>query len=409
MSIKTWFTDFLGNIKNEKGDILDSTIDERVQEIYYKELAIQTAITLIANAIAKCEIKVYEDNQEVKNKYYYLLNISPNANENSSQLWHKAIEKMVYDKESILVDISNGLYCADSYGVEEYPIIGNLYKGIVIGNLQLNKTFKSDEVLRLKLNNTHIKKLIDGLYEQYGELLSYSANSYKKSGQTKYKLILDNVKAGDPNFQKLYEEVIQKQLRNFSENDNTVYPQYKSQVLEDFSPKTNIKDSSDFRNLRKEMFEIVAQSFQIPVSLMLGSITNMNEIVKVFLTFCIDPIADMLSEELSRKLYFGFDQWESGNYVKVDTTTINHIDILDVAEKVDKLIASGICCIDDVREVVGFNKLNTEFSKQHFITKNYDTVENRLIGDNEGSTTTIQNDNTQNDNIQNDNLEDANI
>lgn len=381
MSIKTWIMDFLGNTKIKKGIIEECAAQEQLQEFFYKELAVQTAITLIANAIAKCEIKVFKENKEVKDELYYILNISPNKNESSSQFWHKAIEKMVYNNEAILVEIKNNLYCADSYSKEKYPIKGHIYRGVVIDTLQLNKSFKSDEVLRLQLNNAHIKKLIDGLYQEYGQLLAYAAKSYKKSNQTKYKLILENVKAGDPNFQKLYEDVIQQQLRNFSENDNTVYPQYKGQVLEDFSPKTNVKDSSDFRNLRKEMFEIVAQSFQIPVSLMLGNITNMNEIVKVFLTFCIDPIADMLSEEITRKTTGTYEDWTKGNYIKVDTSTINHIDILDVAEKADKLIASGTCCIDEVREIIGFEKLNTEFSKQHFITKNYDTFEDKLIGD----------------------------
>ena len=382
MSVIQWFRDFLGNTKNEKGEIVESLIEEKMQEIYYKELAIQTAISLIANAIAKCEIKVYQNNQEVKNKDYYAFNISPNANENSSQLWHKAIEKMIYDKDdSIIVELDDKLYCVDSYSVEEYPILGNLYKGVVIGNLQLNKIFKSSEVLRLKLNNTNIKRLIDGLYEQYGELLSYAAENYKKSNQTKYKLILEQIKANDENFQRTYEKVIKKQLKDFVESNNGVYVQYKGYDLQDVSPNGLAKDSSDFRNLRKEMFEIVAQAFQIPVSLMLGNITNMNEIVKVFLTFCIDPIADMISEELTRKTCGDYDNWAKGNYIKVDTSTINHIDILDVAEKADKLIASGTCCIDEVRSIIGFDRLNTEFSQQHFITKNYDTVENRLIGD----------------------------
>lgn len=380
MNIKTWFMDFLGNVKNEKGEIIESIIDEKVQEIYYKELAIQTAITLIANAIAKCEIKVYEKNKEVKNETYYTLNISPNKNENSSQLWHKAIEKMVYDNESIILEVGDGLYCANSYSVEEYPILGNLYKGVAIGNLQLNKTFKSEEVFRLQLNNAHIKKLIDGLYEQYGELMSYAAKNYKKSNGTKYKLVLDQVKASDENFQKTYREVVQNQLKDFVKNDNAVYLQYKGYDLQRMDA-TNVKDSSDFRNLRKEMFEIVAQAFQIPVSLMLGNITNMNEIVKIFLTFCIDPIADMISEEITRKTSGDYNNWAKGNYVKVDTSTINHIDILDVAEKVDKLIASGPLCIDDIRELLGMQPLNTDFSRQHWITKNYDTVENRLIGD----------------------------
>ena len=380
MSIKTWFMDFLGNAKNNKGEIIESVIEEKIQEVYYKELAIQTAITLIANAIAKCEIKVYKKNREVKNETYYTLNISPNKNENSSQLWHKSIEKMIYDNESIIIEVGNSLYCASSYSVEEYPIIGNLYKGVAIGNLQLNKTFKSEGVFRLQLNNAHIKKLIDGLYEQYGQLMSYAAKNYKKSNGTKYKLVLDQVKASDEKFQETYREVVQKQLKDFVENENAVYLQYKGYDLQDVSPSSN-KDSSDFRNLRKEMFEIVAQAFQIPVSLMLGNITNMNEIVKIFLTFCIDPIADMISEEITRKISGDYDNWAKGNYVKVDTSTINHIDILDVAEKADKLIASGTCCIDEVREIIGFDKLGTKFSQQHFITKNYDTVENRLIGD----------------------------
>ena len=52
-----------------------------------------------------------------------------------------------------------------------------------------------------------------------------------------------------------------------------------------------------------------------------------------------------------------------------------------MAEKVDKLISSGVNCIDEVRAVIDYPALNTEFSKTHFITKNYDTVENRLKGE----------------------------
>ena len=380
MSFKTWFMDFLGNVKNEKGNVVENVIEEQIQEIYYKELAIQTAISLIANAISKCEIKVYEENKEVKNKLYHTLNIEPNINENSSQFWHKAIEKMIYENECIVIEVNEQLYCADSYSVEERPILGNLYRSVSVGQINFTKVFKSDEIFRLKLNNSHIKKLIDGLYQQYGELLAYAAKNYKKANGSKYKLILDKVKAGGKNFQETYETIVQKQLKTFMENENAVYPQYVGYDLQDISSKIN-KDSSDFRNLRKDIFEIVAQAFQIPVSIMLGNITNMNEIVNVFLTFCIDPIADMMTEETTRKYSGTYDNWKKGNYTKVDTSTIKHIDILDVAEKVDKLISSGNCCIDETRKLTGFDPLNTEFSKQHFITKNYDTVENRLKGD----------------------------
>ena len=223
--------------------------------------------------------------------------------------------------------------------------------------------------------------MIDGLYQQYGELLAYAAKNFKKANQTKYKLILEQTKANDEKFQKIYREVVQKQLKSFMENDNAVYPQYTGYDLQDISPKTNIKDSSDFRDLRRDIFEIVAQAFQIPVSLMLGNITNMKEIIDMFLTFSIDPIANMITEETTRKFYPTYNYWKKGNFTEVNTKTIKHIDILDVAEKVDKLIASGTLCIDENRGILGLKPLNTEFSKTHFVTKNYDTVENRLKGE----------------------------
>lgn len=380
MSLKTWFFDFLGKVKTEQGDIAGNLFEEKIQEIYYKELAIQTAVVLIANALSACEIKVYEKGQEVKNKFYYRLNISPNKNENASQLWHKAIEKMIYEKEAILIEVGEEFFVADGYSIQERPILGDIYSGVYVGPVSFNKVFKSDEVLKLKLNDVNIKYLIDKLYEQYGELLALAANNFKKNNQRKYKLILENVKAGDKKFQEEFRNVVKEQLKEFMNNDNVVYPQYKGYDLQDVSSSTKT-DSSDFRTLRKEIFEIVAQAFQIPISLMLGNVTNIDEVAKVFLTFAIDPLADMITKETTRKYSVTYEEWAKGNHTKVDTSTIKHLEILDVAEKADKLIASGTCCIDEVREVVGFDKLDTEFSKQHFITKNYDTVENRLLGD----------------------------
>lgn len=380
MSFKTWIVDFLG-IPTQPVTPIDYSYNSQVDAVLYKELAIQTAITLIANGIAKCEMKVYEGNKEVKNQTYFELNVQPNKNQNSSQLWHKAIEKMIYEGECIVVNVGGELFVADSYHVEEYPIKGNIYKGVVIGgNLQLNKTFRHDEVIRLRLSDKNIKNLLDGLSKDYEDLLRYSIKKYKGSNQNKYVLELENIKASDAEFQKAYKEVVQKQLKDFMENDNAVYPQFKGYNLKNV---TTNRDAStgDFKDIRRDMFEIVAQAFQIPLDLMFGDVENIDEIVKVFLTFCIDPIADMISEELTRKIYPGYSSWSKGNYIRVDTSSIQHIDVLDIADKADKLIASGTCCIDEVRNIIGFNALDTVFSQTHFMTKNYDTAEHMLNGE----------------------------
>lgn len=379
MSFKTWIVDFLG-IPTQPVTPVDYSYNSQVDTVFYKELAIQTAITLIANGIAKCEMKVYEGNKEVKNQTYFELNVQPNKNQNSSQLWHKAIEKMIYEGECIVVNVGGELFVADSYHVQEYPIKGNIYKGVVIGNLQLDKTFRHDEVIRLRLSDKNIKNLLDGLSKDYEDLLRYSIKKYKGSNQNKYVLELENIKASDAEFQKAYKEVVQKQLKDFMENDNAVYPQFKGYNLKNVTTNRDA-NTADFKDIRRDMFEIVAQAFQIPLDLMFGDVENIDEIVKVFLTFCIDPIADMISEELTRKIYPGYSSWSKGNYIRVDTSSIQHIDVLDIADKADKLIASGTCCIDEVRNIIGFNALDTVFSQTHFITKNYDTAEHMLNGE----------------------------
>mgnify|MGYP000801644740 CR=1 FL=1 len=78
---------------------------------------------------------------------------------------------------------------------------------------------------------------------------------------------------------------------------------------------------------------------------MLGNITNMNDVVKSFLTFSVDPWADMIGQVLTGQ--YGYANWKNGNYFRVDTSTVNHVDIFDMADKIDKLISSAFASIDD--------------------------------------------------------------
>jgi HK97 family phage portal protein len=229
------------------------------------------------------------------------------------------------------------------------------------------------QMLYLKLDNKDVKALVDSVYLQYGEVIGTALKAFKKTNGTKYKLLLEQYRAGDPAFVKIFNDVIQKDLKTFIENDNAVYPQYKGLDLQEFSSK-NPQNTSDIISMRKEIFEVVAQAFKIPLSMMYGNITNMNEIVKVYLSFCIDPLADMISEEMTRKC-FTFSEWEKGCYVKVDTSCINHVDILEVADKLSYAIGSGAVTIDDLRNRIDLPELDNEFSKKHFITKNYAPAE----------------------------------
>ena len=68
----------------------------------------------------------------------------------------------------------------------------------------------------------------------------------------------------------------------------------------------------------------------------------------------------------------------SGTFIKIDTKTIKHIDLLSVATAIDKLIASGAFCINDVRKAVGDAPIEEPWAYQHFITKNYEAIDEIL-------------------------------
>ena len=356
---------------------LSAVLTEKYNRVAEKELAIFICVSYIANALSKCEFKTYENREEVQGVLWYKLNVSPNANENSSQFINKFVERYYYDGHALLFKHKNMLYCADSFDVDDTkPLDGYTFQNVTVGGQTLNKKFKAHEVFYLKLDNKDVKKLVDGLYADYAEIVDLAIQTFKRTNGKKYKLILDEFRAGDAKFNEIYEKVLKKQLKTFMENDGAIYPQYKGIDLQEFSTATPTT-SADIIALRKEIFEFTAQAFKIPMSMMYGNITNMNEIVQVFLSFCVDPLADMVSEELSRKSY-DFAAFQKGNSVVVDTSCINHIDILTVGDKVDKAIASGVCCIDDLRKRLGMPPLNTEFSTSHFITKNYDLAERAL-------------------------------
>ena len=370
----------LFNFLEKKIDTAEiSTVTAKLMEqAAFRELALQIAISYIANTMSKCEIKVYENNKEVKDKFYYLLNVSPNPNQNASQFINQVFENYFYKGEALIVMHNDYLYCADNFDIDDTnPLKEFIYYNVSFNCQQIKKRFKASEVFHIKLDNKNVRKLVDLLYNQYGEIIALALQTFKATNGRKYKLLLEQYRAGDPEFAKIYEEVLKEQLKTFIENDNAVYPQFKGMDLQEFETKSGRADTSDIIAMRKEIFEVTAQAFKIPLTMMYGNITNMSEIVKVYLSFCIEPLADMFSEEFSRKRY-SFEEWEKGCNIELDTSCINYVDIFEVADNVYNVLASGLTSIDELRPRARLKPLDTEFSTSHFITKNYELAENIL-------------------------------
>lgn len=379
-----WLSDFLDKITKTEKYGGQTVFIEIPSSLYYKELALYTASSLIENAISKCEIKTYENGKTVKKEDYYLLNVAPNRNENSSLFWHKVVRKMIRDKKgAMVVEIRGKLHVAEDFGIKaERPVLGNLYDGIVLeGGLTLNKTFSAEEVFLFKMEDENVKRIIDGLYEDYGKLLQSAARTFKDTNGRKFKFKISGSKQGDEEFNKEFKDVISKQIKSYMENEYATYVEYDGEELIEQSEKQRVS-SDDVIKLRKDMFEMVGQALKIPQSLMTGTVTNVKDIMDVFLTLAVDPFADVITEVLNKRATV----WEyvKGNYYRVDTGKIKHRDIFDLAPNIEKLIGSGIHDIDEIREELDMAALNTDWSKRHWMTKNIARVEDVANGITEG-------------------------
>jgi HK97 family phage portal protein len=375
-SVKTLF-----GKDNKNGEAINSIYAIEVPEsIYVREMAVYSAISLIANAISQSEIRVYENNKPVMNEDYFTLNVKANPNESASAFWHKVMEKALraeQGKGALCFINRRNIYCADQYTVEEKrPFKGNIYSGIVVDDFQMDRKFRADEVFIFKLEDTDAYNTIRKWNAEYGKLISVAMNAYKDTNAKKFVLKVEGLEAGNAKFKEEFEKYLKEPIQKFVNGDTEILIEYDGRTLSEMERKRDRTNSEDSIKLIEETFKVAGKAFKIPESLMLGNITNMNDVIKSFLTFAVDPWADMIGKVLTGQ--YGYEEWEKGNYYKCDTSTVNHIDIFDMAEKIDKLISSSFACVDEVREKAGLDKLNEEWSSKHLLTKNYEFTENIL-------------------------------
>ncbi|MDU7031691.1 MAG: phage portal protein [Clostridiales bacterium] len=359
-------------------DTIASYIDQdKMSRLVMEEFTIHAAINLIANCISKCEFKTFQSGKEFIGEESYKWNYEPNINQNSSQFIQELVTKLLYNNECLVVESNGQLIIAESYGSQEFALKETIFSGVSRKGFTYNRTFNMSDVLYFKLNNKNIRQMLKNLCNGYNQILNEAVEKYEKAGGEKGTLHIDAVaqgkKYGEKSFEDVFEDLMNNRFKKFFNSRSAVLPlfdgfEYTKQAAE--QSKKSTSEVKDITDLTEEILQTVARAFNIPVSLLKGDVSDVDKITKNFLTFCIDPICEMIATEINRKRY-GKKLVQTGSYIKIDTTTIMHVDIFDIAEKIDKLIASGMYCIDELRKKLGDAELNTEESKKHFITKNY--------------------------------------
>ncbi len=347
-------------------------------ELYIRELAFQSCVNLVANAISKCEVKTYVDGKEQKGAEYYRWNYAPNHNQNRSAFWHTLIHRMYRDRAVLVVESGGNLLVADSWSRQQYAVREDVFTQVTVGDFTFHRAFTASEVLFFESSAEDMKAVVDGLNSSYAQLIAYGMRGYKKSRGEKGTLELDTNVAGDTKFLEAFENLKNEGFRRFAEADNAMMPLYRGMKYTTLSTKTYNSDTTrDIRAMIDDVTDFTARGFGIPACLLNGAVQNVDSATDQFLTFCIDPLADSLQTEINRKRY-GASAVLRGTYLQLDTRRIKHIDLLDVSSGVEKLVGSGVVCINDIRALLGQPLIDAPWAWEHFMTKNYATVAEAL-------------------------------
>lgn len=339
-----------------------------------RKLSFQICVEMVANAIGRCEFRTYRDGTEIREGEYYLWNIEPNVNENSTAFLHKLVSLLYQNNEALVVafnrrDGKENLVVADSYEVTTGRVTRqNEYAGVTVDGYTFNKTFREADVLHFRLQQDGIKPVLDELTASWSKMARLAQKAYNWDHGAHWKVHVGQLAAGDKDFTAKFAKMVAEQVKPFLDSENGVLPEFDGYDYQLMSGKSSTT-SEDIRNLAADIFDFTARGFLIPAVLVNGKVEATSDANNRFLTYVIDPLCDQLHEEISRKRY-GYELWHAGTYLQVDSSQIIHYDLFSQASSVEKLVGSGVYSINDILRAVGQGTINEPWADQHYLTKN---------------------------------------
>ncbi|WJC87230.1 phage portal protein [Staphylococcus aureus] len=344
------------------------------KKTHIKRLAINSCIELIAKTVSQVEFKIKDNNKCTKDSMYYKLNVKPNINESATQFWQKAIYKLLYDNELLIIqNDSEDLLVADSYQVTEYAHVPNIYSQVRIGDFEYTRTFNSNDVIHIKYNNENSESILNELYGDYGDLFARFIEFQMRKSQVRSIVKIDSKWGNDKERRAKVNKFIQDIYQNFKDKSFAIVPeqegiQYKEQTL---SQAANSVDDVD--KVGKQFLNNCAIKFGIPVQLLTGDIAEVDQNMKRFIKMTIKPLLQLIVTELNAKL-FDEKQYLNDSKIIANTLPITFDSIFDMANQIDKLVASSVFVGNEIRRELGYEESKDELMNEHLVTKNYQTL-----------------------------------
>ena len=365
--------------------IFDILLGKNKNLDYIYTLAEAHAIDLIAKMIAKCEVQIFnlKDGKisETKNDTYWRLNIQPNFNENGTAFLYKLVVKLLTNKKALVIineyKTSKLLYVADDFEVSNKVLYEKTFSNISLSDgeensIDLKKKYDSENTIYYSIQNKGLKTASDSFKENSSKLLRTVTSSLVKANTAKWRLTnpgnqptLMDAETKKPIS---YDEYKTKVTEGLLSDEESIVLLAQIFGLENLN-KGNEKNLTDFEKQVKQICDTVARQWNIPLDIFYGDKTEKSTGNEDFITFAVDPYFELLEDGFNISL-IGKDDYLKGEYIKFNRMNINHRDIIDSANGIDKLTADGFSR-NEINKLLGLPRINEDWADKHYITKNY--------------------------------------
>ena len=371
--------DFLFQDRNKEIQSLAEIIAVDMEKLNLSKLAIEKAIMMIAKAIAKSDILIQTESKE-KNKKEYRLNVQPNDHECGTVFWTEVVKQLLTEQEALIIPLNSKYYRATSWSHTNEVMLKRNYKDVTLScggeNLTIFSTFQSDEVIHLRYDNARIRLYLQNVVGQFDKTMDSINAMMQLSSQPRFKLKLgtnalsfrekqadgtDKVMTKDQYVLKIKKLLTSDALEVLTEQENA--------SVEQLQINTTVK-AEELAKMALQINNEVANAFDIPEAVFNGNITEKSDATNEFITYAVSPVAEVINDTLTAYVVGENDYCSKNEKVMVWLARFKHVDVVDSAVNLDKLRGIGFH-LDEIRGMVGYPLLNTEFSTERALTKNY--------------------------------------
>jgi HK97 family phage portal protein len=343
---------------------------ETTHRAYLKKMALETCINFIGRTISQSDFRYIENGKRQLNEWHYLFNVRPNTDQSAADFWQTFIYKLIHENEVLVIlTDTNDLLIADDFTRDEFAVFPDVFRNVTVKDYTFQRTFRMDEVIYLTYNNEKLTKFMDGMFDDYANLFSRMIEVSLRKNQIRGTVSIDSTQSLTQENQAKLQKFIDKLFNAFKNNSVAIVPKLKGfEYDETAKGESNGQSVEELTKLKRSLIDDIANILGIPNALIHGELADYETSIKAYVRFCNSPLVKKIRDELNAKIITK-QAYLKGSRIEVFGLTEK--DLIEHAEAVDKLVASGAFTRNEVRELFGAERSDDPELDKFVITKNY--------------------------------------